>query len=78
MEASMSELTVHLSSILARAREGEVNVVTRRNKLNARIIGIPELTNHGLAKLVAEGVVSWKGGQPEFPKKRLRLSGSTM
>ena len=76
MKVSMSELRSHLSSILARAREGEVIVVTSYNKPIARIVGIPELPNHELAKLVAEGLVSWNGGKPEFPLKRWRRSGA--
>jgi prevent-host-death family protein len=69
------DLKAQLSSILARARNGEIIDVTSHNKPIARIIGIAEPAKHELAGLVSDGLISWNGGKPSFPKQRLKLSG---
>lgn len=74
MAIPVRDLKAHLSSILARARAGEIIEVTSHNKPIARIVGIPEPARHDLGALVAEGLVSWSGGKPSFPKKRWKLS----
>ena len=55
----MRELKSSLSRYLKRVRKGESIVVTDRGEPIARIIpvGIPE----GIAKLMAEGRVTWSG-----------------
>ncbi len=74
MAVPVRDLKAHLSSILARARKGEIIEVTSHNKPIARIVGIPDATKHELAGLVADGLVSWNGEKPVFPKNRLKLS----
>ncbi len=74
MAIPVRDLKARLSSILARARTGEIIEVTSHRKPIARIVGIPELPEHGLAAMVAEGRVSWNGSKPLFPKKRKKLS----
>ncbi len=74
MAVPVRDLKAHLSSILARARKGEIIEVTSHNKPIARIVGIPEVARHELAGLVADGLVSWNGDKPVFPKKRCKLS----
>jgi prevent-host-death family protein len=74
MAIPVRDLKAHLSSILARARAGEIIEVTSHNKPIARIVGIPEPARHDFGALVAEGLVSWNGGKPAFPKKRWKLS----
>ncbi len=76
MAIPVRDLKAQLSSILARARTGEIIEVTSHRKPIARIVGIPELPEHGLATMVAEGLVSWNGSKPPFPKKRKKLSGA--
>ena len=62
----MRELKSGLSRYLKRVREGESIVVTDRGEPIARIIpvGVPE----GIAKLMAEGRVTWSG-KPFRPPK---------
>lgn len=74
MAIPIRDLKAHLSSILARARNGEIIEVTSHRKPIARIVGIPESPEPGLAALVAEGLVSWNGRKPPFPNKRKKLS----
>ena len=60
-----------LSSYLKRVRSGESIVVTARGEPIARIIpvGLPE----GIAKLMAEGRVTWSG-KPFRPPKPMRIA----
>ncbi len=66
----MRELKSALSRCLKRVRAGETIVVTDRGQPIARIIpvGIPE----GIAKLMAEGRVTWSGRPFRPPKKLVR------
>jgi len=64
------ELKSGLSRYLRRVRAGETIVVTDRGEPVARIIpvGIPE----GIAKLMAEGRVTWSGKLFRPPEKPVR------
>jgi prevent-host-death family protein len=66
------ELKASLSRFLARVREGETVEVTDRGRPVARIVpvGIPE----HIAKLMAEGKVTWSGKPFRLPKHRLELT----
>ena len=66
------ELKAALSRYLARVREGETIEVTDRGRPVARIfpVGIPE----HIAKLMAEGKVTWSGKPFRPPKHRLKLT----
>lgn len=70
VEVGVRELKNSLSRYLKRVREGETVVVTDRGEPIARIIstGIPE----HLAKLMAEGRVTWSGKPFEPPMERIR------
>lgn len=59
IEVGVRELKNSLSRYLRRVREGETIVVTDRGRPVARIVptGVPE----HIAKLIAEGRVSWSG-----------------
>jgi prevent-host-death family protein len=65
------ELKASLSRYLARVREGETIEVTDRGRPVARIVpvGIPE----DLARLMAEGKVTWSGRPFRPPKKVFKL-----
>jgi prevent-host-death family protein len=67
-KVGVRELKSALSRYLKRVRSGETIVVTDRGRPVARIIpvGIPE----GIAKLMAEGRVTWSG-KPFRPPKKL-------
>lgn len=64
MHVPIRELKATLSSILARAREGEVIEVTSHKKPIARIVGIPAKAGEGLLGLIAGGTLCWSGGKP--------------
>lgn len=65
MSIAVRELKASLSSVLARAQQGEVIEVTSHNKPIARIVGIPAQAEPGLRQLLATGAVSWSGGTPQ-------------
>lgn len=64
-------LKASLSRYLARVREGETIEVTDRGRPVARIVpvGIPE----DLARLMAEGKVTWSGKPFRPPRRRIKL-----
>jgi len=70
-EVGVRELKGALSRYLKRVRAGETIVVTDRGEPIARIIpvGIPE----GIAKLMAEGRVTWSG-KPFTPPEPVRIA----
>ncbi len=66
MSISIQELKANLSKVLALAQQGEIIEVTSRNKLIARITGIPQLEDTSLRKLIASDAVSWNGEKPKL------------
>ena len=69
----MHQLKAGLSRYVAQARAGEVIEITSHDKPVARLIGVPEGTTAGIAKLLASGAASWGGGKPAF-RPPLKLS----
>lgn len=61
------------SGYLERAEKGEVITVTRHGKPVARVV--PAELSPEMARLVAEGKVSWTGGKARLPDRRVKLSG---
>jgi prevent-host-death family protein len=72
IEVGVRELKNALSSYLRRVRQGETVVVTDRGVPVARVIpaGVPEQ----IAKLMAEGRVSWSGKKFDAPQRVPRLT----
>lgn len=66
MHVGIRELKAGLSRILAQARAGEVIEVTSQHRPIARIVGIPDVGEAGLRRLVASGTAAWSGGKPAF------------
>jgi len=66
MHVGIRELKSGLSQVLAQAQAGEVIEVTSHNRPIARIFGIPAHADEGLRHLMANGLVTWAGGKPEF------------
>lgn len=64
MSIAVRELKAKLSSVLARAQQGEVIEVTSHNKPIAQIVGIPAQAGPGLRTLVASGAVCWGAVSP--------------
>lgn len=57
------ELKAHLSEYLARARGGEVIVVTDRGARVAQLSPVPATSEERLKELVRLGLIEWGGGQ---------------
>ena len=74
MSIAIRDLKAKLSSVLARARQGEIIEVTSHNKPIARITGIPMASDHSLAALVNVGMVSWNGQKPRLKHSLPQLS----
>jgi prevent-host-death family protein len=66
MQIAMHVLKAGLSRFMAQARAGEVIEVTSHDKPIARIVGIPEVPNTGVGRLMAQGAAQWSGGKPTF------------
>ncbi|WP_376692035.1 type II toxin-antitoxin system Phd/YefM family antitoxin [Wenzhouxiangella sp. EGI_FJ10409] len=73
MTVSIRELKAHLSQYLAEARAGKVIRVTSHRKEIARITGVPDTQDDGLARLLAAGEARWRGGKPAGAQ--IRISG---
>ncbi len=72
------ELKNHLSEYLARVKRGERITVTERGKEIAVIRPAAEVEDdlrRRFMQLVAEGRATWDGGKPQFPERRVRISG---
>lgn len=71
LTVGIRELKNGLSRYLKRVRKGEVIVVTDRGEVVARIIpaGVPE----HIARLIAEGKVTWSGERFTPPKRPIKL-----
>ena len=64
------ELKTHLSRYLQEVRAGETIVVTDRGKPVARIV--PAQIPEDIARLIAEGRVTWSGKRFEAPPNPVR------
>ncbi len=71
IEVGVRELRNALSGYLRRVRSGETILVTDRGAPVARLIpaGIPE----SIARLIAEGRVTWSGETFRPPRRRITL-----
>lgn len=78
--ASVAQLKTHLPRYLAKARAGQAIEVTSHRKPVARITGVPnQSAEGGLARLVAEGCVTWGGGaKPQGASIRLGEASKTL
>ena len=73
IEVGVRDFKNGASGYLERVEAGEVITVTRRGKPVARVV--PAQLSPAVARLVAEGKLSWSGGKPRLPFSRVRLSG---
>jgi len=78
MTISVRELKTHLSRYLAEARAGKVIRVTSHRKEIARIIGVPDADDDGLARLLAAGEAHWQGGKPVGAEIRISDEGDSL
>jgi prevent-host-death family protein len=63
MEVAVNQLKAGLSAWVARARQGEVIVITSHDKPVARLVAAPVHDAGGLSTLLASGAASWAGGK---------------
>ena len=76
---AIHELRAGFSRYLARARSGEVIVVTSHGKPVARLVGVPFADTAGVARLLATGAAQWAGGKPTLrPGVELVGDGSAL
>ena len=70
------EFKARLSHYLAQAGAGHgVIEITSHRKVVARVTGVPSEAGEGIARLVAMGAVSWRGGKPSGAAIRLAKRG---
>ena len=72
-EVGIREFKNGASAFIERVEQGEVITVTRRGKPVARMV--PTDMPPVLARLMAEGRLSWTGGKPDLRPPRVRLRG---
>jgi len=76
LRVSIRHLKAQLSHFLAEARAGHPIEVTSRQKVVARIIGVPEVDGC-FGGLIAAGAVTWHGGKPVGANIRLSAQGQS-
>jgi prevent-host-death family protein len=64
MQVAIHELKAQLSRCVARARAGEVIVITSHNRPVARLMAVPAAATSGLQAMVASGAATWSGRKP--------------
>jgi len=71
----MQEFKSHLSQYVGQAQSGQLIELTSHRKVVARIVGVPATENAGVARLLAAGVASWRGGKPMGATIKLQAGG---
>lgn len=75
MLVSMHELKSHLSQYVRQAQSGQLIELTSHRKVVARLVGVPQSDNVGVARLLAAGVAAWQGGKPDGAALVLQQKG---
>ncbi|MBA2321468.1 MAG: type II toxin-antitoxin system prevent-host-death family antitoxin [Deltaproteobacteria bacterium] len=78
MEVSIRDLKSRLSHWIARARAGEVLVVTSRDEPVAVLRGLATGAPDGIERLIAEGRATWSGGKPIGAAVQLSGAGKSV
>jgi prevent-host-death family protein len=77
MQVAVRDLKAQLSRFLSQAQAGESIEVTSRNRLIARIVGVPTETAEELREPIAQGALSWSERKPELqPPLELAANGT--
>jgi prevent-host-death family protein len=76
MRISISEMQANLSRYLREAMAGQDFEVTSHGRVVARVIGVPDTSVRGAARLVATGAATWSGGKPAGSLLKLHDTGS--
>ena len=73
------EFKARLSHYLAQAGAGHgVIEITSHRRVVARVTGVPSEAGEGIARLVAAGAASWRGGKPAGAAIRLAKRGRSL
>lgn len=75
---SVREFKANLSRFLAEARAGRTLEITSHRKVVARVVGVPDDAEDGLARMVAAGEATWAGGKPGGERIRLSSGGTSV
>lgn len=78
MQVSIREFKSHLSQYVEQAQAGQPIELTSYRKVVARIVGVPPTESSGVARLLATGAGSWKGGKPAGAALELQAGGKQM
>ena len=78
MQISIRELKSHLSKYIHQAQAGQAIEVTSHRQVVARIVGVPKLSDKGLADLVISGAATWSGGKPTGASLKLKPTGKSI
>jgi len=76
MLVQINDFKSHLAKYVRQAQSGETIELTSHRKVVARITGVPETSQKGLAKLLASGAASWQGGKPAGANLKLKSHGT--
>jgi prevent-host-death family protein len=82
-QVAVHELKARLSHYLAEARRGKPIEITSHRRVVARLVGVPEPAGtdafyQAIARLTAEGKVTWAGGKPQGGAVRLPTGGKSL
>lgn len=72
------EFKARLSHYLAQAGAGREIDITSHRRVVARVTGVPTEAGEGIARLVAAGSASWRGGKPSGASIRLARRGRSV
>jgi antitoxin (DNA-binding transcriptional repressor) of toxin-antitoxin stability system len=78
MQVPMHEFKSNLAKYVSCAQSGQIIELTSHRKVVARVIGVPQTEDAGLARLLAKGNASWQGGKPEGACIRLQEGGKSL
>ena len=77
MQVSIQDFKSHLSHYIECAQSSVIEL-TSHHKVVARIIGVRQSDNVGVARLLAAGVATWQGGKPKGAALKLQELGKSV
>ena len=79
MNVSMQELKSHLAKYVGQAQSGQIIELTSHRKVVARLIGVPQQSDHlGVTRLLVLGGATWQGGKPKGAAFVLQETGKSV
>ncbi len=71
---SIREFKAKLSFYVAESRAGRPVNITWHRRPVARLVGIPQEEAEGIARMIAEGDLTWSGGKPAGSNYKIRAA----